>query len=89
MSQAEIKTTRGKKNLHLEEHHGYCDFGPLEEKASINALAMDDSLGSAVAHSFLDSDASCSDSADSSDGEPEKVLGDNLSLRYFVGSDEW
>ena len=88
LTPAEIKAARKRKTFWQEEHHDDCgsDLGPLEEKQLFKALAVEGSLGAAIAYSFLDADAFASDSADSSEDELERVV-DNYSLHYLVGHD--
>lgn len=59
-------------------------MGPLEEVALTFALVAGGSFGGATAHPFIND--SCSDSAESSDDELEKVLNENFSFHYLVGS---
>ena len=50
------------------------------------ALVVEGRAGSAIACSFLDGGAFCSDSGESSEDEMEKVFNDNFRLHFFVGS---
>ena len=89
MRSAEIKVARKRKKCNREEHHGDCgsDPGPLKELQSIGAFDIDGSFNSAIAYSYIDGKVFCSDGVGSTDGELERVLDDNLSLHYLVGSD--
>ena len=44
-------------------------------------------LGLAIVYPYIGESAFCSDSAEGSEGEIERVLNDNFSLRCLVGSD--
>lgn len=51
------------------------------------ALAVEGAISSAIACSlFGGCSAYCSDSAESTEDEMDKILDDNLRLRYFAGS---
>ena len=87
LTAAEIETAREQKKFHQANHRDDCGsgLGPLEESALAAARAADGSSGSATACAPID-DASCSDSAESSEGELERVRSDKFSLHYFEGS---
>lgn len=87
LAQAEINALRKNKKFNQEEHFDDCgiDLGPLEERHFICAFAIQGSFNSAIVHSFLEFSFFCSDSAEGSEDEPEKVLNDKYSLHYLVG----
>ena len=86
---AETEVARKREKFKLEGHQGDrgSDLDPFEEAPMQTALAVEGSMGSAIACSFFGHNACCSGSADPSEEEMDKALNDNFSLRYFVYSD--
>ena len=89
LTAAEIKAARKRKKLKQEERHDDCgsDLGPSDEAPMRIALALEASISSSLAYSCFDEVACCSDSAESSEGELDKVLNYNFCLHCLVGSD--
>lgn len=89
LAPADIKALREKKKLHQEDNFDDCggDLGPLGDIPFVNAFVVHGSPNFAKANGFLDNSAFCSDSAESSEDEFEKVLNDNYSLHCFLGYD--
>ena len=89
MTAAETKAARKRKRLKQEDHQDDCssDLGPLKEETLTGALGIDGALNSAIAYPFIDDNAFCSDSAESTEDELERVLHSNFSMHYLIGSD--
>ena len=89
LTAVEIKVARKPTKLKQEDHMDDrgSGSGPFVENPVTTALVVEGSVGSAVAHSFIDDSAFCSGSAESGEDEPGKVLNDNFSLHCLVGSE--
>ena len=68
LSPEETKKVRRRKKLHQEDHKDDCgsEIGPLEEIVSGSTSVVDASFGPAIAYSYVNDNARCSDSAESS-----------------------
>ena len=62
------------------------DLGPPEETPMKTVSAVEGSTSASLAYRFFDEGVFCSGSAESSDGEMDRVLNDKFSLRYLAGS---
>ena len=61
-------------------------LGPIGRKAVYSCLASVGTFSSKIVHSHFDYDVFNSDSVSSSEGESSRVLDDNYSLHYLIGS---
>ena len=86
---ADVEVAKGRKKFKQEDHKddSGSELAPLGEVPMQTVFAADGVEGSAVACSFFGSRVCCSGCADVPVEGLEEILGDNLGLHYFSGSD--